>query len=114
MAATALTKVRRLLVVGVNDACSARARAERMRAPLADALAEEHSSWVPGLPLPPSVAVPSSSGADSSVEDLLALIYFGSRPSSTSSCRGTPTGAAGAGGCVLAGRRRGGLPPLLR
>uniref|UniRef100_A0A0A9D3T6 Uncharacterized protein n=1 Tax=Arundo donax TaxID=35708 RepID=A0A0A9D3T6_ARUDO len=51
---------------------------ERLRAPLASAAAEEVSS----RPAPASAAAPtdaaSSSDSDSSIQDLLALVYFGS------------------------------------
>lgn len=46
---------------------------ERLRAPLASALAEELSS----RPAPAPAAAASSSDSDSSVQDLLALVYFG-------------------------------------
>ncbi|XP_044979704.1 nuclear transport factor 2 [Hordeum vulgare subsp. vulgare] len=46
---------------------------ERLRAPLAVAVAEEVS-----VSAPPALApAPSASGSDSSVQDLLALVYFG-------------------------------------
>uniref|UniRef100_A0A0E0F3R9 Uncharacterized protein n=1 Tax=Oryza meridionalis TaxID=40149 RepID=A0A0E0F3R9_9ORYZ len=48
---------------------------ERMRAPLATALTEELSSRPARSP---SVVASSSSSVDLSIEDLLALIYFGS------------------------------------
>ncbi|KAF8681843.1 hypothetical protein HU200_045285 [Digitaria exilis] len=48
---------------------------ERLRAPLASALAEELSSRPAPAPAP---AAASSSDSDSSVRDLIALLYFGS------------------------------------
>jgi hypothetical protein len=53
---------------------------ERLRPPLASALAEELSSRsAPApAPAPAPAATASSSDSDSSVQDLLALVYFGS------------------------------------
>ncbi|WVZ60137.1 hypothetical protein U9M48_010195 [Paspalum notatum var. saurae] len=52
---------------------------ERLRAPLASALAEELSSHPAPAPAPaPAAAAASSSDSDSSVQDLIALVYFGS------------------------------------
>uniref|UniRef100_A0A0E0IZR1 Uncharacterized protein n=1 Tax=Oryza nivara TaxID=4536 RepID=A0A0E0IZR1_ORYNI len=48
---------------------------ERMRAPLATALAKELSSYHARSP---SAVASSSSSVDLSIKDLLALIYFGS------------------------------------
>ncbi|CAL4918445.1 unnamed protein product [Urochloa decumbens] len=50
---------------------------ERLRGPLASAVAEEVSSR-PAPSAAPSPAAASSSDSDSSVQDLLALVYFGS------------------------------------
>ncbi|KAJ1294116.1 hypothetical protein BS78_01G121500 [Paspalum vaginatum] len=50
---------------------------ERLRAPLASALAEELSSHPAPAPAAAAAAA-SSSDSDSSVQDLLALVYFGS------------------------------------
>ncbi|XP_066382702.1 uncharacterized protein [Miscanthus floridulus] len=50
---------------------------ERLRPPLASAVAEELSSRPAPAPAPAAAAA-SSSDSDSSVQDLLALIYFGS------------------------------------
>ncbi|KAL6637630.1 hypothetical protein ACP70R_025202 [Stipagrostis hirtigluma subsp. patula] len=50
---------------------------ERLRAPLASALAEELSSRPAPAPAPAAAAA-SSSDSDSSIQDLLALVYFGS------------------------------------
>jgi hypothetical protein len=51
---------------------------ERLRAPLASAVAEELSSRpAPAAPAPAAAAA-SSSDSDSSIQDLLALVYFGS------------------------------------
>ncbi|CAL4935307.1 unnamed protein product [Urochloa decumbens] len=52
---------------------------ERLRGPLASAVAEEVSSRpAPASAAAPSPAAASSSESDSSVQDLLALVYFGS------------------------------------
>ncbi|PAN45635.1 hypothetical protein PAHAL_9G131900 [Panicum hallii] len=54
---------------------------ERLRAPLASAVAEELSSRpAPAAPAPAAAAAAaaSSSDSDSSIQDLLALVYFGS------------------------------------
>ncbi|XP_037428813.1 protein MLP1 homolog isoform X2 [Triticum dicoccoides] len=48
---------------------------ERLRAPLAVAVAEEVS--VAPAPAPAPAPIPEPSGSDSSVQDLLALVYFG-------------------------------------
>uniref|UniRef100_A0A8I6YH58 Uncharacterized protein n=2 Tax=Hordeum vulgare subsp. vulgare TaxID=112509 RepID=A0A8I6YH58_HORVV len=50
---------------------------ERLRAPLAVAVVEEVSVSVPPPPPPAPAPAPFASGSDSSVQDLLALVYFG-------------------------------------
>lgn len=51
---------------------------ERIRAPLSSALAEELSTIPAPSAAPATDAGSSSSGSDSSIQDLLALVYFGS------------------------------------